>query len=61
MRTQKGISYQLNIYKATKDSVSGKVNYVRKGLFEMNGKVKPFVESVPFGTWPTPPTEPFIK
>jgi len=53
----------LNIYKATLTSETGVVNYVRQpdGLLEMNNQVKPFIESVPPGTWPTPPIEPFVQ
>jgi hypothetical protein len=54
----------LNIYKLQLDPEDDtKVNYVRQpdGLLEMNNQVKPFIESVPLGTWPTPAIEPSVE
>lgn len=52
----------LNIFKATLDPIANQVNYVRQGeALSMDGQVQPFVQSVPHGTWPTPPTVPSVQ
>lgn len=49
----------LNIYKRTV-TVDGVVQYERKGLLQMEGKLEPFVKSAS-GVWPEPPLSPEIQ
>ena len=49
----------LNIYKRAV-AIDGVVQYERKGLLEMDGKLRPFVNSAT-GAWPEPPLEPEIR
>jgi len=54
----------LNIYHAVKQTnnlgVIG-INYVRQGYLPMNNHLENFVNSVPSGTWPNPPTTPSVQ
>ncbi len=48
----------LNIYKATINPNNGSISYVQKRLLPMEGQLKPFINSVPLGTWPEPTHDP---
>lgn len=49
----------LNIYKKVVIT-DGTMQYKRQGLLEMEGKLRPFVNSAT-GAWPEPPSEPEIR
>ncbi len=48
----------LNIYKGVYTPATGQLNYVSQSLLPMEGQLQGFISSVPYGTWPTPPTTP---
>jgi hypothetical protein len=53
----------LSIYKATIDPRTGTLNYLPQpgSPISMNGQVEPFIDSIPYGKWPSLPPAPFVQ
>ena len=48
----------LNIYKASLNSQTQQINYIQERVLPMLGHLEPYIDTVPYGTWPNPPTVP---